>query len=347
MHFLNQKTLFFSKLLGKLSSASKLSTFKSSASNLLNETASGSSSSSSNEGNSSPPGGGVNKRRQIPGTYRTAMTVTSTPPLPPQTMSTFVSPSLISSTTSTTSTKPDQSISASNVSASAFASASNVFERLSKRTNSLKNLASSLSTTKPKGVNDTDSASEQTGEKGSSSNDEVHEEFTQTYLTSPNNSTNNSNNSNTQNPNQNLSKTSVFERLYKSNIAAHMNPNSQLLNETGNLKNLDSSTLKKNMSVSSASLTSSNNSSNYTSSLSVRNRPSFTSRHTVFQPQRFTKDLLNPNNDEVEESVVIRPDFSINNSNDLKKTAYTNDVNESVESSSSFLSHKLKDLFKK
>jgi hypothetical protein len=52
-----------------------------------------------------------------------------------------------------------------------------------------------------------------------------------------------------------ISKTSVFERLYKSNIAAHMNHQAALLNDNQSVSTQNNvNNLKKNMSLSSANL---------------------------------------------------------------------------------------------
>ncbi len=52
-----------------------------------------------------------------------------------------------------------------------------------------------------------------------------------------------------------LSKTSVFERLYKSNIAAHQSYKNEQLNSQKEVENQQNTSLKKSMSNSTASLT--------------------------------------------------------------------------------------------
>jgi len=124
-----------------------------------------------------------------------------------------------------------------------------VFERLSKRTNSMKNLAAGLKATRSTG-SPSSSDRENDGKISPISSDE---HVLSNHI--------DNNNSNQQNNNNSISKTSVFERLYKSNIAAHMNHQASLLNE--NQQQITSQTnvnnLKKNMSLSSANLVTNSN----------------------------------------------------------------------------------------
>lgn len=132
-----------------------------------------------------------------------------------------------------------------------------VFERLSKRTNSLKNLANSNSANKSKTSSTSSTSSEEAENKGNSSNDEASNMDDNVFHSSTNSSLTNQLNQAPSN-NHSISKTSVFERLYKSNIAAHMSHQNQD-KDSENYKNNTGSTLKKNMSISSANLISSNN----------------------------------------------------------------------------------------
>jgi hypothetical protein len=106
-----------------------------------------------------------------------------------------------------------------------------VFERLSKRTNSMKNLAASLN-------------NKATRSTGSPSSDRENDGNLSPQTSSDEHPTANS-----------ISKTSVFERLYKSNIAAHMNHQASMLNDNQTVSSQSNvNNLKKNMSLSSANL---------------------------------------------------------------------------------------------
>ena len=97
-----------------------------------------------------------------------------------------------------------------------------------------------------------------------------HEEISQEHETSHNTLVNSASTAPHLSHHHSLSKTSVFERLYKSNIAAHMNSNSSSLigEQSGSglanaktgadaISSSSTQSLKKNMSLSSASLASS------------------------------------------------------------------------------------------
>lgn len=142
---------------------------------------------------------------------------------------------------------------ATNSSTSTSAARSDVFERLSKRTNSMKNLSNnSINNANVKKINrsrNSPSSSDHDTDGKSSptcSHMEDHSEIshnTQSTVSHSSNATNS------------LSKTSVFERLYKSNIAAHQSLKNEQLNHE-QPSNHHGASLRKNMSNSTASLTS-------------------------------------------------------------------------------------------
>ena len=206
-----------------------------------------------------------------------------------------------------------------------------VFERLSKRTNSMKNLSNSQIKPNSKSIGNSSD-----NEKTFSSNDEAS--TSQEYGLPQHNNHHNTSNSTA----NNLSKTSVFERLYKSNIAAHMN-NHQ--NEINNHTAVEKNSLKKNMSVSSANLVSAvaNQNINTTNSYISKNK----TNGINLTKQRAKIGKIS---DEADDN---------NSLENFEKCEKDNTTNEEIDSnlikkdpnfikpSSSFLSHKLMDLFNK
>ncbi|CAF0775802.1 unnamed protein product [Brachionus calyciflorus] len=187
-----------------------------------------------------------------------------------------------------------------------------VFERLSKKANSMKNLSQSL--TKNKNSSSSSSSSEDVDHKS------YADELDDNVFHSNSLNTNQTNNSN---------KTSVFERLYKSNIAAHMNNQDD-----------KSSSLKKNMSVSSANLIS-NLASQSSKKLSLKNSKNFINTRVSLKNSNVKKEDSSGNEESINENKT-------SDSEGVKLESSPRD--ESIQSkqvSSSFLSKKLMDLFEK
>lgn len=150
-----------------------------------------------------------------------------------------------------------------------------VFERLSKRTNSMKNLAANLNNQKSTRSTGSPSSSDRENNDGKISPNSVSSD----EQVSTNNDTQNSNS---------ISKTSVFERLYKSNIAAHINNQASLLNDSQVVTSQTNvNNLKKNMSLSSANLVSSSLNISTPNTLKKLNQP--TSRTPSTQQRTFNK----------------------------------------------------------
>lgn len=197
------------------------------------------------------------------------------PPAGPSAHSGSTSPTNFNSN-SNPSFKVDESRTAASTSSSNIGSATqtqssrvDVFERLSKRTNSMKNLSNgNLSTSNQshrkshRSIHSPASSDHDTDSKCSPTTSHVEDHDSHSHNSVSSHSTSNHNS---------LSKTSVFERLYKSNIAAHQSYKNQDNDNTAH----GGSTLKKSMSNSTASLASNSGSGN---SSTLTRRSNWTTR---------------------------------------------------------------------